>query len=465
VASGLTPDRLASILNSAKEGDIESYLELAEQMEERDLHYRGVLNTRKQAVVRGKYTVEPFDETPRAQDIAEQCEELVVKTDIFSDMLFHLLDALGKSYSVIETVWDTTKTPWVYKEFAHKDPRWFHFDRVTHRELRIRDDSSYEGLELPGGAFVVHTPTIKSGLPIRAGLAFAASIAYMTKMYTIKDWMAFMEVYGMPLRIGKYDPETIKEPERLQLKTALANLGHDAAAMIPEGMEIDIVDIKRGSGSDSLFGGYADYIDKQVSKALLGQTMTTDDGSSLAQAEVHETVRQDIKESDAVSLSSTVQKGIIAPWVGLNFGENAPMPRFTISVAPPEDLKTFTETVLPWVEKAGLEISAPWVREKFGIPEPDDGEDTELLGAAPAVATQALKVVSDTEDLAEQGADEWERVMAPHRRAVVALANKANSYEEFQAGLAGLVEQFDSDPFVNLLAEQTTKARGQGESS
>src|SRR5579871_3872138 len=49
-AVGLTPERLASLLQQAEFGDPFQYLELAEEMEEKDLHYLAVLGTRKQAL-------------------------------------------------------------------------------------------------------------------------------------------------------------------------------------------------------------------------------------------------------------------------------------------------------------------------------------------------------------------------------------------------------------------------------
>ena len=47
---GLTPERLTAILREAEAGDPFLYLELAEEMEEKDLHYLAVLSTRKQTV-------------------------------------------------------------------------------------------------------------------------------------------------------------------------------------------------------------------------------------------------------------------------------------------------------------------------------------------------------------------------------------------------------------------------------
>src|SRR5258708_32496701 len=46
---GLTPEKLGAILRQAEFGDPFLYLELAEEMEEKDLHYLAVLGTRQEA--------------------------------------------------------------------------------------------------------------------------------------------------------------------------------------------------------------------------------------------------------------------------------------------------------------------------------------------------------------------------------------------------------------------------------
>src|SRR4051812_21832972 len=65
---GITPQRLASILLEAEEGDATRYYELAEDMEEKDLHYAGVLGTRKRAVAQLEMTVEAASDG--AEDVA-----------------------------------------------------------------------------------------------------------------------------------------------------------------------------------------------------------------------------------------------------------------------------------------------------------------------------------------------------------------------------------------------------------
>ena len=69
---GLTPGRLAAILREAESGDALRYLELAEAMEEKDLHYRAVVATRKLQVSQLEITVEPASDSAEDQANAEE---------------------------------------------------------------------------------------------------------------------------------------------------------------------------------------------------------------------------------------------------------------------------------------------------------------------------------------------------------------------------------------------------------
>lgn len=378
----LAPERMAQILRAATIGVSEEYFILAEQMEETDLHYASVLQTRKLAVSGAEVEITPGDNSLKARKAAEAFEERVAEEPCFSDMIFDLMDAVAKSYSVLQPIWRHSSTAWDYERFDWVDQRFFTFDRETGRELRLRAPESYDGKPLPPGQFVVHFPKTKTGLPIRGGLARLAAVAYMSKSYTLKDWLAFAEVYGMPIRMAHYDPATATQDEINALKTALINIGHDAAALLPDGMNIEFIDARRpNANGKNIFEGLANYWDAQLSKAILGQTMTTDDGSSKAQGEVHERVLNAYTKADARSVMATVRRSVIAPWTLYNFGENCAVPKARLSVEPPEDLVSFTSALLPWVKDGGLKVDADEIRERFGLSAP---ETDDILGGVPS---------------------------------------------------------------------------------
>ena len=71
---------------------------------------------------------------------------------------------------------------------------------------------------------------------------------------------------------------------------------------------VELVETGEGNGGDTLFENMARWADEQTSKAVLGQTTTTDDGGSRAQATVRNEVRLDIAKWDARQLRSHHQR-------------------------------------------------------------------------------------------------------------------------------------------------------------
>lgn len=470
VASGLTPQRLARVLQAAAEGDPDAYLTLAEEIEERDAHYASVLGTRKRAVSGIKPIVEPASERRLDKRIAAAVTTMPGRPGIKRGIA-SLLDALGKGYAVAEILWQTDPS-WEPVELTWRDPRFFVFDQVSRSEIRLRHETDPAlGIPLAPFKFVQHVPALKIGIPIRGGLARLVAWCYLFKAYSIKDWMAFLDVFGMPLRLGRYDPSA--KPDDIEiLKAAVANLGSDAAAVMPKGMEIEFQALSGLSGTESLFERAADWFDAQISKAVLGQTMTADNGSSLAQAKVHNEVRHDIQTADADELEITIERDLIRPYVDLNFGPQQAYPRISYPVKQPENLKALSRSVAMLVP-VGLKVKASELREKLGLSEPQDGD--ELLEAQ---APKPPAAVADTGVNHHQGCpdcgvalnnagsqdeseiesqpqehemdeierpflDDWEPQIAPLLAPLRELVDGAGSYDDLRAGLAELLAAFD----------------------
>src|SRR5579859_5640398 len=75
---GLTPEKLGAILRQAEFGDPFLYLELAEEMEEKDLHYLAVLGTRKEAVAGLQMAVRAASGDPADGRIADMVRALLL---------------------------------------------------------------------------------------------------------------------------------------------------------------------------------------------------------------------------------------------------------------------------------------------------------------------------------------------------------------------------------------------------
>ncbi len=370
----LTPQKLAAILLSVDQGEASDYLTLAEQMEERDLHYGSVLRTRKLAVSSLKVVVDAASDDARDVEMADALTRLT-KGEAFHRLVADQLDALGKGYSVSEIQWDKSGKLWRPARYTHRDPRWFQFDRETGQELRLRDESDQvNGLPLAPYKFIVHYPQLKTGLPIRGGLARLAVVAFMCKSYALKDWMAFAEVFGMPLRVGKYG-SAATEADKAALLRAISNIGTDAAAMIPEGMLIEFISQQSTTGGDKLFLGIAEYLDGQTSKGVLGHSSSADStAGKLGNDKDKSEVRADYRDDDALKLGATLNRDLGRPFIDLNYGvpKDEAYPIIRLFKEEQEDLQKFGEAVSIFIDR-GMRVEESAVLDKFGLQVPEEG--------------------------------------------------------------------------------------------
>lgn len=476
---GLTPARLGSLLRAAEEGDPVSYLELAEDIEEKDLHYLGVLGTRKRAVAQLEITVEAAEDKEPWIGHADFIREWL-RRDELEDELFDMLDATGKGFSVVEILWETSEKQWQPKRLEWRDPRWFTFDQVDLRTVRLRGD---DGLPQPLAPykFIQTIINAKSGLPIRGGLARPVSWAWLFKNFGLKDWVSFLETYGQPLRLGKYPAGSTAEDKRILLR-AVSQLGHDAAGIIPDSMMVEFVEAA-SKGDGALFRGLAEFLDQQVSKAVLGQVGTTDAiAGGYAVGKVHDEVRTDIQQSDAKRLAVPINRDLVKPMIDLNFGppKDGLYPRVFIGLPDQTDMTKLMPLIKQYVDMGGKVASAV-VRDKLGLPDPDSEEELLQPQRASAPAPEAddeTATEDDTEtdtaaartangdaidDLVDDALGDWEPIIDPVIDPVRQLLDQVGSLEELRDRLPELVALMDPTELTEVLARAGFAARLAGE--
>jgi len=426
-AEGLSPRRLAGLHLAAAQGDPLSYLELAEDIEERDLHYAAVLATRKRSVSQLPITVAAASEDADHKKHAEYVQSWL-DDGLLQSSLVDMLDAIGKGFSVLEIDWHYHLGHLCPRDLIYRPQRWFRFARADGETVVLDGDATEE--PLPAHKFVVHRHKQKSGLTIRGGIARIASWSWMYKSFNVKDWATFVQNYGMPLRVGKYGPGAT-EAQKDVLWRAVANIAGDVAAVIPDGMVIEFHEAAAKGTSTDLYERRADWLDRQVSKLVLGQTTTTDAVSGgHAVAQEHRLVQEDIERADALAISHTISRQVIANLVAFEFGPQDRYPFVRVGRPDEVPLEQFA-AAFDKLGRQGLTAPMSWIRGRLGIPAPEEGEEL-VGGKAPA------PVVPPAEDL-----DQPPEKSA--RNAVARLFASRHTASSSEAVLDRLVERLDED--------------------
>ncbi len=452
--TGLIPAQLGKYLKEADTGKMYKYLEIAEMIEERDAHFLAVMGTRKRAVSQLELKVDPSGDDKETQKYAEFIQDWVDRDELESET-FHILDAIGKGYSVTEIIWDTSGELWTPKELKHRDPRLFIFDDDM-QTLYQRGEND-EKIPLDPYKWIVHIHQAKSGLPIKSGLTRSCVWMWMFKSFSIKDWTIFAERYGQPIRIGKYGSGTNEEDQDI-LMQAVEMLGSDAAAIIPESMNIEFIEAADKKSNAEVYEKMARFMDEQMSKAVLGQTTTTDAISGgHAVSKEHNEVREDIERADAKLLASTLNQTLVKYMIDLNFGAQKKYPRIRIGREEHEDPVTLSQ-VAETAVKMGVKVSERGMRARLNLPEPEDDDDVLKLSNTQNVTSESPgETVQDTaskkqtkhrdpiDDYADDVAEDYQEIMQPILKLINDAKNNSSSYEEFETELAEITEGINEE--------------------
>lgn len=381
---GLTPELLAALLAGAETGYLTAQAALAEDMEEKDAHLYAELSKRKRALLSLDWDVlPPQNGGARDRRDAAECRDWLRELPDFEDLLLDLANGLLYGYAAIELDWQSSGRRWLPTPH-YRPPTWFQMDRETRTELRLRSTAHGDGEPLRPLGWIVHRHQAKSGYLARAGLARILAWPFLFKNYAVGDLAELLELHGLPLRVATY-PAFLAEDAKTTLWEQLRDLGHNAAALLPEGVKLEFAEVQtKGESYQTMI----DWCERSISKAILGQTLSAEaraTGLGSGVAKLHDEVRWDLVSSDARQIAGTLGQQLIAPLLRLNRGLDDParLPRFVFDLKEVADLSQYAEA-LPKLVSIGLPIPVAWASERLGIPAPAEQEP--ILSTAPIPA-------------------------------------------------------------------------------
>ena len=382
VSAGLTPSQLATILREADGGSLSTSMELFEEMEEKDAHLFAVANMRRLALTGLEWQVVPgISESANAhrgtvgdanrgsaEETAEYCRGVLADLERFDEILQHLSLAVGRNIAVAEIVWDVLEGTLRPVDIVPVDFTRLVFDEMNRPRL-LTEDEPREGIELPPNKFIVHTPHSVSGHLQRGGLLRVTAMAYLAKNLALKDWMIFAEVFGMPVRIARYEPSATPEEKR-ELLRMLESLGSNAAGIFSRAVELQVIEANRGTAGPP-YERLVEFLNREMSKAWLGQTLTTDisgQKGTVAATTVHDAVRRDVLADDVRKEGRTIRRDLLTPLTRLRFGPDAPVPYFRRKIRWASDATELAQILDSAVNRLGLKVPAAWAHDALGVP-------------------------------------------------------------------------------------------------
>lgn len=351
-----------------------------------DLHLKGAIRNRKMAVV-GKPFIIKDAKGNKNDDLTD-----LLRTKWFKMFLNHAIDSVFYGHSLIELtgIDRADKLKFTKVELVprhHVCPEYQvilpYFTDWPDKGIKYRDELSDTCIEVCRS---------------QSDLGELNSVAKETisKKYVLQFWDQFAEMFGMPLRVGK---TTSRDPkDQSKIENMLEQMGSAAWGLFPEGTSIEMIGSKQGDAYE-VYDKRIIRANSEMSKAILGQTMTMDNGSSRAQALVHEDVADDIAEDDRDFMRDVINDDLFPflikhgwPLKGFRFDWDDAREYSTSEMKEIEDmiLKNYDVDPEYFIDKYGVkiigkkEVKAPIVdpevdpkkqntqKKKLSSPDPED---------------------------------------------------------------------------------------------
>lgn len=381
---------------------------------QRDPHVYAVLQKRISAVVCREWEVKPASESRKDKKAADLVTEFLEnlasypenndpnETFIsvsggFDNVCAELMQAILYGISFGETMWDQDSRGIFPREIKQCDIRRFTF-LGDDRGIRLRlltPSNPYDGEPIPPRKIIYHRFSVGNLHPDPYGVGLATQLFYPNyfKRNATKFWLIFADKWASPTAVGKYGINATDD-EKDTLLALLESIATDSGIVIPENMAVEFLEAQRSS-TISTYEGLINFCNNEISKAVLGETGTTDQsngGGSRARDQVGNEVRIEIAKTDADLLSMTLNR-TLCRWIT----------EFNVPGAnPPKIWRKFPElenkfdrqaesAIVSTLGSAGYIATQEWVADKFEI----ELEDPKEAGPAPGEEPDIAALLGD----------------------------------------------------------------------
>lgn len=285
-------------------------------------------------------------------------------------LLQDIHDAIAYGYSLIQI-----------KDINYSDTDdQYHIDYSLINRKHVHPEPGFECVSieqyLPTKDFLYKQPPLSdsmiwAGRPLDKGLLFKAAQYVIYKRGGFGDWAQFIECFGMPFREMVYDE--YDEPTRLKLEQMLKEWGAFGYMLHPKGSELILHEA--ANPGQCPYPELIQECDASISKTILGNTLTTEQGSHGSQSlgSVHLQVEENKYRADknfVLAVLNSQFKAILKRY-GFNVTNGY------IYFETPE--KDWSKLQTKWNVLSGIAshvpISDDYIYTEFDIPKPDNYEE------------------------------------------------------------------------------------------
>lgn len=347
-----------------------------------DAHLTATLDSRESATLSYDWRIERGDCPARIYNVISKwffsiIERKMSVEDLSRDeVTANLLDVIYWGFQPAELTWDYMYGMWLPVQISPKPPEWFGWfvNEQGIPELRfISREHPVDG-EKPPDSWTLICPRIKPTFdnPYGRGVASRCFWPIVFKRAGLEFWLNFLERYGTPWIKGKIDGSA-NDTDLTAFVDDLKVLVQDAVIAVAGNKDVELLESKSQKGSNEGFKLLCEFMDSQMTKTILGHTLSTDTSgkASYAATKGALTVRNDIQKRD-ITMTRSIWSDIINLILMRNGYIETPRPRIVPYHA--DEVETERATRDEALSRTGVRFSKKYFIRTYHLEEGDIDE-------------------------------------------------------------------------------------------
>ncbi len=210
------------------------------------------------------------------------------------------------------------------------------------------------------------------GEPYELGKLLQCSLYALYKRSGFGDFAQYVEIFGQPVRVVKYD--AYDEETRKKVRDMLEQAGSSLTMMIPKQADFEMMDGKTSNGTGELQERLINCCNQEMSVAILGnsETTTSSKSSGYAQAEIHADQQLEITISDMRYVCNMLNSPF---FMGVLAGYGYPVEGGKFVFEQEQDLGKLQARLTIDLQLASrVPIDDDYFYETYGLPKPQNYE-------------------------------------------------------------------------------------------
>lgn len=284
-------------------------------------------------------------------------------------------------------------------QFYLDDKGWISYELIPRKHVDpINRTILTNQTDLIGVSWEEFSDLLYVGSPRQIGNLAVAAFWVILKRNNVADWAELAEIFGRPIREGTYDAWDDKAREKLI--DDIYNMGGAGVIVHPDGTKINLIQPGSVSSSGDLYEKFSTFCNSEISKAVNGNTLTTEAGDKGTQA------LGTVQQEGEVDIAFFIKRRILdilnyeVTDVFASMGIDTAGGKFAFVPPKKKDPEKQAMIICRLKNEAGLPIGDDYIYEEFGIPKPDNYEE---LKAAKQAAAPVVENPEEDDEGDEEG--------------------------------------------------------------